>query len=410
MLASVGMLKKPIVVLVACVALVGLAWYGWQAQRHLSSELVVGGKSGAKFSEQVDKAADAGKMAGASTGAKGDGMPAKGAKGDGPPGKGGPRGPAAVEVQAASSKDLTDVASAVGTLRANETVVLRSEVAGRIAYLAFRDGELVTKGHTLLKLDASLQEAELAQAKAELALGQTNYDRSMDLAQRKFVSESALDQAAANLRVLEAKFQLAKARLDRTVIRAPFAGQLGLRNVSLGDYVKEGADLVLLEDVASLKVDLRLPERYIGRLKKGQSIQVLIDAFPEKTFKARVEATDVQVDANGRFVLVRGTMANPGSTLRSGMFARAALVLAERKAAVMVPEEAITPIGNELFVWLAAEGKAKRVRIQTGVRQDGLVEVIGEVRGGDQVVIAGQQRLMRDGQEVRSFSQAGASK
>ncbi|NBO96780.1 MAG: efflux RND transporter periplasmic adaptor subunit, partial [Betaproteobacteria bacterium] len=189
-----------------------------------------------------------------------------------------------------------------------------------------------------------------------------------------------------------------------------FAGQLGLRNVSLGDYVKEGADLVLLEDVASLKVDLRLPERYIGRLKKGQSIQVLIDAFPEKTFKAQVEATDVQVDANGRFVLVRGTMANPGGTLRSGMFARAALVLAERKAAVMVPEEAITPIGNELFVWLAAEGKAKRVRIQTGVRQDGLVEVIGEVRGGDQVVIAGQQRLMRDGQEVRSFSQAGASK
>jgi len=327
-------------------------------------------------------------------------------KGEGPASKAGPRGPAAIELQAAVAKDLSDVASAVGTLRANETVMLRSEVAGRIASLYFKDGELVAKGQSLLGLDASVQEAELAQAKAELALGQTSFERSKDLAQRQFVSESALDQAAANLRVLEAKFQLSKARLDRTSIRAPFAGQLGLRNVSLGDYVKEGTDLVLLEDIASLKVDLRLPERFLGRLKKGQAIQVLIDAFPGKVFRAQVDAIDVQVDANGRFVLVRGSMANPGGSLRSGMFARASLVLAERKAAVMVPEEAITPIGNDLFVWLAVEGKAKRVKVQTGLREDGLVELIGAVHAGDQVVIAGQQRLMRDGQEVRSFAEA----
>ncbi|NCW34247.1 MAG: efflux RND transporter periplasmic adaptor subunit, partial [Betaproteobacteria bacterium] len=235
----------------------------------------------------------------------------------------GPRGPAAIELQAAVAKDLSDVASAVGTLRANETVMLRSEVAGRIASLYFKDGELVAKGQSLLGLDASVQEAELAQAKAELALGQTSFERSKDLAQRQFVSESALDQAAANLRVLEAKFQLSKARLDRTSIRAPFAGQLGLRNVSLGDYVKEGTDLVLLEDIASLKVDLRLPERFLGRLKKGQAIQVLIDAFPGKVFRAQVDAIDVQVDANGRFVsnLVNKTTATvvkSGRTNKSG--------------------------------------------------------------------------------------------
>lgn len=396
MLASEAMFRKPLVLFVSGAALAGLAWYGWQAQRHLSTEVAVVQKAGSAPADEVAKKVG-----------KSEGSPAKGdgpqAKGDGPPAKGGPRGPASIEIQAALNKDLADIASAVGTLRANETVVLRSEVAGRIAYLAFKDGETVSKGHTVLKLDAAVQEAELAQAKAELALGQTNFDRSKDLAQRKFVSDSALDQAAANLRVLEAKFQLAKARLDRTVIRAPFSGQLGLRNISLGDYVKEGTDLVLLEDVVSLKIDLRLPERYLGRLKKGQPIQVLIDAFSDKTFKAQVEATDIQVDANGRFVLVRGVMANPGGSLRSGMFARASLTLAERKGAVMVPEEAITPIGNELFVWLAIEGKAKRVKVQTGLRQDGLVELIGDVRGGDQVVIAGQQRLMRDGQEVRSL-------
>jgi len=390
------MFRKPLVLFVSGAALAGLAWYGWQAQRHLSTEVAVVQKAGPAAVDQAPM--KDGKTGGYA--ARPDGPQAKG---DGPPAKGGPRGPASIEIQAAINKDLADVASAVGTLRANETVVLRSEVAGRIAYLAFKDGETVSKGHTVLKLDAAVQEAELAQAKAELALGQTNFDRSKDLAQRKFVSDSALDQAAANLRVLEAKFQLAKARLDRTVIRAPFSGQLGLRNISLGDYVKEGTDLVLLEDVASLKIDLRLPERFLGRLKKGQPIQVLIDAFPDKTFKAQVEATDIQVDANGRFVLVRGVMANPGGSLRSGMFARASLTLAERKGAVMVPEEAVTPIGNELFVWLAIDGKAKRVKVQTGLRQDGLVELIGDVRGGDQVVIAGQQRLMRDGQEVRSL-------
>jgi membrane fusion protein (multidrug efflux system) len=390
------MFRKPLVLFVSGAALAGLAWYGWQAQRHLSTEVAVVQKAGPAAVDQAPK--KDGKTEGSA--ARPDGPQGKG---DGPSAKGGPRGPASIEIQPAINKDLADVASAVGTLRANETVVLRSEVAGRIAYLAFKDGETVSKGHTVLKLDAAVQEAELAQAKAELALGQTNFDRSKDLAQRKFVSDSALDQAAANLRVLEAKFQLAKARLDRTVIRAPFSGQLGLRNISLGDYVKEGTDLVLLEDVASLKIDLRLPERFLGRLKKGQPIQVLIDAFPDKTFKAQVEATDIQVDANGRFVLVRGVMANPGGSLRSGMFARASLTLAERKGAVMVPEEAVTPIGNELFVWLAIDGKAKRVKVQTGLRQDGLVELIGDVRGGDQVVIAGQQRLMRDGQEVRSL-------
>ncbi|NCX63589.1 MAG: efflux RND transporter periplasmic adaptor subunit, partial [Betaproteobacteria bacterium] len=180
----------------------------------------------------------------------------------------GPRGPAAIELQAAVAKDLSDVASAVGTLRANETVMLRSEVAGRIASLYFKDGELVAKGQSLLGLDASVQEAELAQAKAELALGQTSFERSKDLAQRQFVSESALDQAAANLRVLEAKFQLSKARLDRTSIRAPFAGQLGLRNVSLGDYVKEGTDLVLLG--ICVGIDL-CNHRFINALRQART-------------------------------------------------------------------------------------------------------------------------------------------
>lgn len=384
------MLGKPYVVILALAGMAGLAWFGWQAQRQSASPVdVVGLKGGSVKGEGKGDARAEG---------KGD---AKGEGKGGAPAKGGPRGPALVEASAAQGRDLVDTASAVGTLRANETVMLRSEVPGRIAALAFRDGDRVNAGQVILRLDASLQEAELAQAKAELALGQSNYQRTQDLASRNFVSASALDQADANLRVLEAKHQLARARAERTVIRAPFTGYLGLRNVSVGDYVKEGSDLVLLEDVGSLKVDLRLPERFIGQLRKGQPIAVAIDAFPGRKFPARVDAIDVQVDSNGRFVLVRGLMANPQLSLRSGMFARASLVLSERKGAVLVPEEAVTPIGADLFVWVAEDGKARRVKVEPGLRTEGLAEVRGNLKPGDLVVTAGQQRLMRDGQEVK---------
>jgi len=414
------MVRKPLVAIVAVAALCVLAWFGWQAQRKAPTPVdVVGPKGAPKGDAKAPPGGEAkGPPAGDAKGppggeakgppggeAKGPpGGEAKGppgGEGKGPPGKGGPRGPALVEAAAAQTRDLVDAASAVGTLRANETVMLRSEVPGRIAALFFRDGDQVKAGQIILRLDASLQEAELAQAKAELALGQSNYQRTEDLASRNFVSASALDQAAANLRVLEAKHRLAKARVDRTLILAPFTGYLGLRNVSVGDYVKEGADLVLLEDVGSLKVDLRLPERFIGQLRKGQPVTVTIDAFPGRKFPAKVDAIDVQVDSNGRFVLVRGLMANPQLSLRSGMFARASLVLAERKGAVLVPEEAVTPIGADLFVWVAEEGKARRVKVEPGLRTDGLAEVRGDLKPGDLVVIAGQQRLMRDGQEVK---------
>jgi membrane fusion protein (multidrug efflux system) len=394
------MLRKPYVAILALVGMAGLAWVGWQAQRQSASPVaVVGPKSGSEKAEGGADAKSEGKGDGKSEG-KGDGK-SEGRADAKSEGKGGPRGPALVEAAAVQGRDLVDAASAVGTLRANETVMLRSEVPGRIATLAFRDGDRASAGQVILRLDASLPEAELAQAKAELALGQNNYQRTQDLASRNFVSASALDQADANLRVLEAKHQLAKARLDRTVIRAPFTGYLGLRNVSVGDYVKEGADLVLLEDVGSLKVDLRLPERFIGQLRKGQPINVAIDAFPGRKFPAKVEAIDVQVDSNGRFVLVRGLMANPQLSLRSGMFARASLVLSERKGAVLVPEEAVTPIGADLFVWVAEDGKARRVKVEPGLRTEGLAEVRGDLKPGDLVVTAGQQRLMRDGQEVK---------
>jgi membrane fusion protein (multidrug efflux system) len=306
-----------------------------------------------------------------------------------------------VEAAKAEQAALVDEVLAVGTLRAKESVVMKPEIAGRVVQIGFTDGAHVTKGALLVALDASVLAAQAEQARAELGLARTSFERTQDLAKRNFVSGSALDQAAANLKVQEARLQLAEAQLAKTRILAPFSGVLGLRNFSTGDFVKDGAELVTLEDVSSMKVDLRLPERYLGQLRRGQAISVSVDAFPGREFNAELDALDAQVDANGRSLLARGRLANPDAVLRTGMFAKARIRLKEKPTATVVPEEAIMPIGNEVFVYRIEGGKAMRTKVQTGIRRGGKVEIVEGLQPGDLVVTAGQMRLQRDAMEIR---------
>jgi membrane fusion protein (multidrug efflux system) len=176
---------------------------------------------------------------------------------------------------------------------------------------------------------------------------------------------------------------------------------MGLRNLSPGDFVKDGADLAIIEDLSTMKVDVRLPERYFGRVKPGMPILLTLDSMPGKTFKAKLTAVDAQIDANGRSLLARGQLANPDGALRTGMFARARLVLRENPDALVIPEEALLPQGAEVFVYRVDAGKAQRIAVKPGLRSDGKVEILSGLSEGDQVVTAGQLRLQRDGQEVR---------
>ncbi len=394
-------MKKLIYLLVAALGLGGLGWFGYTKQRATGSfgfELGSIGKSAdgaAKGDANKGDAAkgDASKADGAGKGAPGSGGAA--------PGPGGPPRPVGVEAAKVTVESIAEEAVAAGSLRANESVTVRSEVAGRITQVGFTDGARVTRGTTLFALDASLSAAEVEQARAELALAKANFERTAELARRNFVSESAKDTAAANQKVLEAKLKLAEARLARSEIRAPFNGVMGLRNISPGDFVKDGADLALIEDISKMKVDVRLPERYFGRIKPGQPILLSFDSMPGKTFTATLKAVDAQVDANGRSLLLRGELANPGGALRTGMFARARVLLRENPQAMLIPEEAITPVGADVFVYRIDGGKAMRTKIQTGIRRDGKVEVTSGLQPGDQVVSAGQLRLPRDGMEVR---------
>lgn len=328
--------------------------------------------------------------------AKGDAKDKAGAAKSGP---GGPGGTTPVEVVVVKPVKVQEDLLAVGSLRSNESVILRPEVSGRIASIGFRDGQVVKKGQLLVGLDATLNQAEVAQYQAEYDLALSNLKRSEDLARQKFISSSAQETAASNAQVAEARLKLAQARLSKMKVVAPFDGVVGIRGVSLGDYVKDGTDLVNVEDVRNLKVDFRLPERSLSQIQVGQSVEVVADALPNERWQGQIEAVNPRIDANGRSVELRARLDNASGRLRPGMFVRVRVIVGERNG-LLVPEEAIVPQGEEFYVYKVVEGAARRVPVKIGVRRAAQVEIVQGVTAGDQVVTAGM-RLSRDGQPVR---------
>jgi len=315
--------------------------------------------------------------------------------------------PVAVEVAKVEVMTLTDDAQAVGSLRSRQGVVLRPEVSGRITQLNFRDGERVRRGQLLVQLDDQLPLAQVKQSQAELSIAQANHKRNQELLAQNFVSQRSLDESAANLEVAQAKLALAQATAARLKIVAPFDGIAGIRNVNVGDYLKDGTDIVNLEDIDTVYVDYRLPERFQTRVSKGQRAKVELDALPGRTFEAVVQAVDPLIDANGRSIGVRGTIDNRQLVLRPGMFARVTTVFGVREKAKVVPEEAIVPQGGRQFVIKLVPGADKdslvsqRTEVQVGIRRPGRVEILKGLDEGDTVVTAGQQRLQKDGTAVK---------
>jgi len=327
-------------------------------------------------------------------------------------------GAPSVEVAKVKTMALRDYAQAVGSLRSRQSVTLKPETAGRVARIAFADGAQVRQGQLLVQLDDTLQRAELSQAQAQLSIARANLKRNQELVAQGFVAQRVVDESQANLQVAEAQVALAEARLQRMRITAPFAGTVGLRSINLGQYVKDGDDLVNLEDTSVLTVDFRLPERYQTRLASGQPVQVQLDALPGKSFEARVLAVDPLLDANGRSIGVRAVMPRtPGAELRPGMFARVLILFSVNDSALVVPEEAMVPQAGKQFVYLLEEqgqGDAKkmvsrRVEVELGVRRGAEVEVVKGLAAGATVVVAGQQRLQRDGTVVRVVDMARAA-
>ncbi|NPC54402.1 efflux RND transporter periplasmic adaptor subunit [Caenimonas soli] len=329
----------------------------------------------------------------------------------------GPARPPSVEVARVESIRITDEAQAVGSLRSRQSVVLKPEVSGRVTRLNFRDGEKVRRGQLLVQLDDQLPLAQLQQAQAELSIAQANHKRNQELVAQNFISKRSVDESAANLQVAQAKLSLARATAARLRITAPFDGIAGIRTVNVGDYLKDGAEIVNIEDIDAVLVDFRLPERFQTKAQRGQTALVEIDALPGRKYEAVVQAIDPLVDANGRSIGIRGCIDNRNMELRPGMFARITAVFGQRENARVIPEEAIVPQGGRQFVIRLVDGPdqdtkiAQRVEVKVGVRQPGRVEITEGLQPGEIVVTAGQQRIQKDGMPVRvvELSRPGAT-
>ncbi len=295
--------------------------------------------------------------------------------------------------------------TAVGSLRSNESVIIRPEIAGRIAEFKFDEGQRVKQGQPLVVLDDSVWRAQVEQAQAALELAHANYDRAVDLLKRKAGTTKARDEAQAELRADEASLELAKARLDKTVIKAPFEGVVGLRKVSVGDFLDVGKDIVNLEQIDPLKADFRVAEVYVGAVKRGQHLELGADAFPGEKFAGEVYAIDPLIDEAGRSILLRARLPNPDGRLRPGLFVRISLVLNERDDAMQVPEQALIPQGQDQFVFKVVDGKAALTKVEVGIRRDGMAEITEGLGPDDLVVTAGQLKI-RDGVPVKPVPRA----
>jgi membrane fusion protein (multidrug efflux system) len=329
----------------------------------------------------------------ASAPAPGEARPANGGA---PVGRG---GPAAVEVGVVEAMRIVDATESVGTLRSRQGVMVRPEVSGRVAALGFSDGKPVRRGQLMLQLDDTLQRAQLQQAEAQAGIARTQLARNRELVAQGFVSQNAVDQSVAALDVAAAQVALAQAQLARLRVLAPFDGQAGIRQVNVGDYVRDGADIVSLVDAGQVWVDYRLPERYAARVRPGLTVTVALDALPGHRFEGRIEAVEAQVDVDGRALLVRARLDNRDGMLRPGMFARARTVFGVREQALVVPEEALVPDGGKQFLLRVVDGAGgpvvERIEAQIGMRVSGKVEILAGLKAGDRVVTAGQSRLMR---------------
>jgi membrane fusion protein, multidrug efflux system len=325
-----------------------------------------------------------------------------------PPGGGMP--PMPVEAVTLKPEQIAGGLQTVGSLRADESVVVRPEVAGRVVRIHFTEGGRVQAGQPLFTLDSSTARAAYNEAQANLENSRRAEARSGELVGQKLIAQADYDRARAALGVDRARAESASTALEKMTLRAPFSGQVGLREVSVGEFVNVGQDLVTLVRLDPIEVDFSVPESAIGKLEHGQHITVTVDAYPGDVFGGEVVAIDPVIDPNSRSARLRARVANPDGRLRPGQFAKLQLDTGGNAgAAILVPEQALMQDGNVRYVYTIVDGKAHRVEVQTGLRVPGKVQVTEGLKAGDTVITAGQTKpIMHEGLGVQPMPAGGA--
>jgi membrane fusion protein (multidrug efflux system) len=298
-----------------------------------------------------------------------------------------------VEVAVAQRDTVIDAIAATGQVEAIQSIELKAEVEGRLTEILVREGTVVPKGAALFRIDDAELLAQVARAEAERDLAQQSLKRTRELLTQRASSQADLENAEATFRSTAASLDLLKVRLDRTTVRAPFAGVMGQRFVSVGDYLTTSTRLASLQTVDPTRAVFQVPERYATSLKKEQRITFQVAALQGRQFIGRVDFVDPVVQLPGRTITVKAVVGNPKGELQPGMFVEVRLETQVRPNAVVIPEEAILSLQQESFAWVVVEGKATRRVVALGVRTPGIVEITDGVREGEQVVVGGVEKM-----------------
>jgi multidrug efflux system membrane fusion protein len=326
--------------------------------------------------------------------------------------------PAPVETAVAATEDMPRALESIGTLTAMHQVTVSPELEGRIEKINFESGQWVKAGEVLLQLDDSTQRADLATYQAQARLAAANLERTKGLAAKQYSSKQSVDQVQSELDQARAGIAKSQAVIDHMVVKAPFNGMLGIRQINLGQYLAPGTAVVTLTDLDALYVDFTLPEQNRAALTIDQPVEFRADAYPDQVFQGEISAIDPQVDPQMRAVMVRATLANADHKLQPGMYARIRVILPPQPNVVTIPEPAVdyTVYGESVYRLTEEKDKkdpqgkpvykAEQTFVTLGTRFDGKVAVLKGVAKGDLVVVGGQLKLHNGAEVILSDKQS----
>lgn len=314
-----------------------------------------------------------------------------------PAGRGGPPGfdagaPVTVIARRLQPQSFTDRYTAIGTAQANESIEVTVRSSSVVTRIDFREGQLVRTGQVLVELDTRQEAASLSLAEAQLRQAESQYRRSQALAATQVVSAADLDQLEANLAVARAQVRGAQARLDTLSVRAPFAGVVGLRKISLGDLVSPDTVITTLDDVSTIKLGFSIPETFMDTVRTGMPISAVTTVYPDQQFAGKVTSIDSRIDPVTRSVAVIATLPNTGGALKPGLFMTVSLEK-QRDKVLLIAEESLVPREGRQYVFIVVDGKAVEREVILGSRTPGFAEIRSGLDAGALVVAEGTQRL-----------------
>ena len=314
-----------------------------------------------------------------------------------------------VTAMVTKAQDWVPTIEAIGFIEPNQGGTPSTELAGTIDAITFESGKPVKADQLLLSLDSTVERANLRASQAKLPAAKAKFDRFQNLYKTSSISKEQLDEAEAAYRSLEADIESLKATIARREVRAPFSGVVGLRNVFLGQYLQPGTDIVRLEDTSVMRLRFTVPQTDISKIKLGQTIKINVDAYPQTQFDGHITAIEPAVNFQSGLIQVQADIPNNDGQLRSGMFARASIILPTVKDQIVIPQTAIsfTLYGQNVYVLKEGEEtdkegnkvkvlRAKQVVVKAGERRGNDVHVLSGIQAGDQIVLSGQVRLSND--------------